>query len=154
MRVSRHIAHDLEASGRSVRTFRGKPTEAEIFHHLVGLAEEVLGTGGPPVPFDAPFYEVGTPYEPTPLSDCPLCRGDEFPDDAILPHPRGETHWPNGQAIHYDDKAEGRKPERARPQQTQTNPKMVGDLVKMHGDALALARRIERMIERTQPDAP
>ena len=41
--------------------------ESEIFHELVQLAEQVLGTDGPPVPFDAPFYEAPRTLTPNDL---------------------------------------------------------------------------------------
>ena len=56
-RVHARIRKDIEEAG-SDRLYDGRVPDAEIFHTLVQLAEGVLVTGGPPLPFAGPVYEA------------------------------------------------------------------------------------------------
>ena len=56
-RVHARILQDLKAADAE-RLYAGKVPDAAVFHELVALAEQALGTGGAPVPLEAPIYEV------------------------------------------------------------------------------------------------
>ena len=56
-RVHARILQDMKAADAE-RLYAGKVPDAAVFHELVALAEQALGTGGPPVPLEAPFYEA------------------------------------------------------------------------------------------------
>lgn len=59
-RVHARILQDIQnvAADEARRMYGGQVPDAAVFHELVMLAETALGTGGPPVPADAPLYEA------------------------------------------------------------------------------------------------